>query len=181
MKKNSRRWVIPLLFLFMSFINIHFALLAFVCFFFPFYTLFKTKSAKYCQKDCPRAHMLLKTRKWGINLKIPKLIKDGTIRKFFLWYFFFTLSFVIISTLMVALTPASALAEVRFFFIFPVPFFPQLVSWGPIDWLLHLSYRLYSMIFTTVVIGLMMSFLYKPRTWCVVCPITSINQMYIKK
>lgn len=179
MNKNSLRWVIPIIFLLLSIVNIHFALLAFACFFFPFYFLFKTQSGRFCQKECPRAYLLAKTKRFSQNRKMPKIIKNGQLRKFFLGYFFFTLGIVILTTLSVAFFEGAPLLEVRFFFFIPVPFFPQFIEWAPFDWLAHLSYRLYSMIFTTVFIGLILGIFYKPRTWCTICPITSINKMYL--
>jgi polyferredoxin len=44
----------------------------------------------------------------------------------------------------------------------------------------HLSFRVYSMMFTTTVIGLLFGFVYKPRTWCMVCPVNTISDMVIK-
>nr|WP_242694155.1 hypothetical protein [Proteiniclasticum aestuarii] len=32
---------------------------------------------------------------------------------------------------------------------------------------------------TTTLIGLSLSYLYKPRTWCTICPVNTISDIYI--
>jgi polyferredoxin len=59
---------------------------------------------------------------------------------------------------------------------------PQLIELSAMaPWLTHLSYRFYSMMLTTTLIGLVLSVLYKPRTWCTVCPISTISGQYISQ
>ncbi|HSP48324.1 MAG TPA: 4Fe-4S binding protein, partial [Clostridiaceae bacterium] len=48
-------------------------------------------------------------------------------------------------------------------------------------WITHLAFRLYSMTLTSTVIGLIMGALYRPRTWCSVCPVNTVSDMDIMK
>lgn len=48
-------------------------------------------------------------------------------------------------------------------------------------WLTHLSYRFYSMMMTTTLIGLVLAMVYKPRTWCTICPIATVSDVILKK
>lgn len=77
----------------------------------------------------------------------------------------------------------NAMETVRFMIAFQLPWnMPQLLNINFIpSWAIHLSFRVYSMMFTTTVIGLLLGFLYKPRTWCTVCPVNTISDIAINK
>ena len=76
-----------------------------------------------------------------------------------------------------------AMEKVRFMIAFQLPWnMPQLLNISSIpDWAVHLSFRIYSMMFTTTVIGLVLGLLYSPRIWCTICPVNTISDLAIKK
>lgn len=189
MKKYT--FLIPLFYLGIGFINIHLALLGLICILLPVGTLFKTKSRSYCQNYCPRSGMLATTLEpiARHSLNIPKIIRSGNLRRFFFTYFIINMSFAIITTIVAVIQCNGIVAElcqvakieVRFFMIFPIGELPQLFTISAPVYLTHLSYRFYSMIFTTVILGFVMGILYKPKTWCAVCPITQMNNLVLNK
>lgn len=179
MKKTL--FLIPIIFLLLPFINIYFALLAFGCLFAPILFLALTKSRLFCQNYCPRSKLLIKTKHFSLHKHPPKIFSNGFLRNFFLIYFMINLVIIIGTTISVAFGNIEPMPYVRLLLIIPVAPIPQLFPLETIDWLVHLSYRMYSMILTTLVIGLLFAVLFRPRTWCQVCPITSVNNMFLKK
>ncbi|MBR4370367.1 MAG: hypothetical protein IKS92_04925, partial [Victivallales bacterium] len=43
-------------------------------------------------------------------------------------------------------------------------------------WIVQFAYGFYSMMLTSAIIGLVVMFLYKPRSWCVFCPMGTMTQ-----
>ena len=77
---------------------------------------------------------------------------------------------------MVFLNKMPMMAVLRFMIIYPMPFdLPQVISIEAPNYLTHLSFRIYSMMFSTTIIGLVLGYLYKPRAWCTVCPIGQLT------
>lgn len=98
-------------------------------------------------------------------------------------YFGISLTFILLSTFGVARGVKSPMEYLRFLIVIPIPFqIPQafdLLNIAP--WLTHLSYRFYSMMMTTTILGLILALIYKPRTWCSICPISTISSKILKK
>jgi hypothetical protein len=174
---QNNLFFITILFFFVSMINITFAILAVVCFILPFYYYLKYKKKIWCQYICPRAGMFnVLLSKISLNLKAPKILSGKFIKEFFTNYFFVSLTVVIFSTFMVYIGKIMPMTQVRFFLFFVVPFdLPQLININAAPALIHFGYRVYSMLFTTVIIGMILGFLYKPRTWCSICPISTLT------
>jgi len=100
-----------------------------------------------------------------------------------LLYFGISVSFITISTIAVARGIKPAMEILRFLIVIPIPFqMPQLIDTIEIvPWITHLSYRFYSMMMTTTILGLLLGLIYKPRTWCTVCPIATVSDVMLKK
>ncbi len=65
---------------------------------------------------------------------------------------------------------------VRLFMVFKAPFvLPQLLTLNLPTWLIHYSYRIFSMLFSSVLIGFTLGFIYAPRSWCVICPVNTLS------
>lgn len=100
-----------------------------------------------------------------------------------LTYFCFNLFVVTMSTIRVSRDLMEPLERVRFLIAFILPWeMPQLINIGLVpDWVLHLSFRIYSMMFTTTILGLVLAWLFYPRTWCRVCPINTLSDISLNK
>lgn len=181
MKNNKYLFVITLSYFILGIINIHFALLGLVCMALPIILLLKNRKKIWCQGYCPRASLYntcgKTTAKW--SGKTPMFFIKGPMKWMMLTYFGISLTMIILSTINVAggKPPSEFL---RFFMVFPLPKLPQLFNVTSQDWVLHLSYRFYSMMLTTTTIGFVLALLYKPRTWCTICPIATISDVYLK-
>jgi len=49
------------------------------------------------------------------------------------------------------------------------------------DWVVHLGFRVYSMMFTTTIIGLLLGYLYRARTWCAICPMGALSSLALRE
>lgn len=187
MKRNwtSYLYLITILFFVLGLFNIIFAWLGFICMIMPFILLLRDKKKTWCQKYCPRAGLytvLFKGRS-KTGKAAPKWLIKGHTKTIMLIYFSVNLFILLISTYMVFKGRIDAVDRVRFMLVFRLPWeIPQALSIGFIpDWAIHLSFRIYSMMFTTTTLGLILGWLYKPRTWCTICPINTLSDMSLKK
>ena len=51
----------------------------------------------------------------------------------------------------------------------------------PFAILLHFSYRIYSIMLSSLIAGSVLALLFKPRTWRAVCPVNTLSDGYLKK
>ncbi len=183
MRNNKYLFLITLIFFVLGFINIHFALLGMICMMLPMVLLFRNKKKTWCQGYCPRAGLYTTIgRSIKHSRNTPRFFTKGKMKWIILIYFGISLSIIVLSTLGVARGRAPMMDYLRFLIVIPIPGpMPQLFDLtGITPWLTHLSYRFYSMMMTTTTLGLLMAIFYKPRTWCTVCPINTMSDVYLK-
>ncbi|MEL7647578.1 MAG: 4Fe-4S binding protein [Sedimentibacter sp.] len=183
LKNNKFLFIINLVYFALGFVNIHFSLLGLICMMLPLILLVKTNRKTYCQGYCPRANLYTKAGKLTskYSMKTPAYFIKGNMKHIMLAYFGISLFFITMSTLRVASGAMNPLEQLRFMIYFRIPFkLPQMFELqGMAGWLTHLAYRFYSMMMTTSFLGLAMAFVYKPRTWCTICPISTISEIYL--
>lgn len=184
MRNHKYLFLITVSFFVLGLINIHFSLFGILCMILPFILLRKEHKKTWCQGYCPRAGLYStcgKSKKWK-PLPTPRFLISKDMRWIMLVYFGISLFFILMSTLGVVKGMKPAMEYLRFFILFPLPFeMPQLldiINLSP--WLTHLSYRIYSMMMTTTILGLLLAMFYKPRTWCAICPISTISDTLLK-
>ena len=185
MRNHKYLYLITISFFLLGFINIHFSLLGIVCMTLPIILLLKNRKKTWCQHYCPRASLYTtcgKSKKWAFR-NTPRYFIKGNLKWIMLAYFGISLFFILMSTLGVARGMRLPMNHLRFLIIIPLPFeMPQLLDIMNIaPWLTHLSYRFYSMMMTTTVLGLILALVYKPRTWCTICPIATVSDVILKK
>ena len=184
MRNNKYLFIFTLLYFLLGLVNIHLALLGVFCMLIPFILLLRDRKKTWCTGYCPRAafySMINKQKKRKVRT-LPKFIVNGNLKDILVIYFILNISFVTMSTIGVATGKIFPMEYLRFLIVFPIPFrMPQLIGLANfLPWLTHLSYRIYSMMMTATVLGLIMSKLYKSRSWCVVCPIGALSDRMLK-
>ena len=166
-------------------INIHFALLGILCMSIPLVLLLVKGDKIWCRSYCPRISFYDKAKKASRTSRrpAPGFLSKGDLKWMLLAYFLMSLFFISGSTIRVAMGQMDPMLMLRFFIIIPIPVdLPQLLSFPEAaPWLTHLSYRIYSMMMTTTVLGLIVTFLYRPRAWCLVCPIGTLSDEYLNR
>jgi hypothetical protein len=183
LQNNKYLFLITISFFILGFINIHFALLGIFCMILPIIFLFRNKRKTWCQGYCPRASLYSACgRMTKHSHKTPKFFIKGEMKWILFFYFVISMFIIIMSTIKVAAGSVPPMEYLRFLLFIPLKGeMPQLLQINNIvPWITHLSYRFYSMMMTTSALGLIMAFIYKPRTWCTVCPIATVSDMYIK-
>ena len=175
--KTLPLFVITITYFLLPLINILFALTAVACMALPFIILKNTKQKTWCRGLCPRADLLTKLRPFNLGLRQPKWFNPKKIAKIMLYYFAINLFFILMSTIMVSIGRITPIDKVRLLIAFQLPWgIPELF---PIESLpaplLHLSYRIYSLMLTSTLLGTLLAILFKPRTWCAICPVNSIS------
>lgn len=185
MRNSKYLFLITILFFASGFINIHFALLGLACMILPFVLLLRSKRKTWCQGYCPRAGLFTTCGKLTAkpNRKTPAFFITGNMKWILLAYFVLNLFFITMSTVAVAKGIRPPMTFLRFLIFIPlygeIPQLMEFVNIAP--WVTHLAYRFYSMMMTTTILGVILTFVYKPRTWCTICPISTVSDLYIKK
>ncbi|MDF2522650.1 MAG: hypothetical protein K0R31_291 [Clostridiales bacterium] len=187
MKRGSRNYLylVTILFFVLGFFNIIFAWLGFACLTIPFILLIKNKRKTWCQGYCPRASLfetLFKNRSLSGKAG-PDWLTRGKVKWYVFVYFIFNLFVIVMSTIMVFTGKRAPVEKVRFLVAFQMPWdMPNLLDFAVFpSWTVHLSFRLYSMMFTTTVLGLLLAWIFKPRTWCTICPVNTASDLILKK
>ena len=183
MRNNKYLFLITLSFFALGLVNIHFALLGLVCMVLPLFLLFRDKRKTWCQGYCPRASLFTTCGKLKSkdSYKTPMFFIRGNMKWIMLAYFGINLFIITMSTLKVAAGSMPPMNYMRFLLVIPfVGEMPQLIELGSISpWITHLSYRFYSMMMTTTFLGFILALIYRPRTWCTICPIATVSDVYI--
>ena len=116
------------------------------------------------------------------SFKTPLFFIKGNMKWIMLAYFGISLLVMTMSTVKVATGAVPSMSYLRFLLFIPLKGeMPQIFEFINISpWITHLSYRFYSMMMTTTVLGFLLALIYKPRTWCTICPIATVSDVYIQ-
>jgi len=177
-KKYNWLFMGTILFFALGLVHIIFSWLGVLCMVTPFIMAIRNGKKPWCsQPYCPRAHFFIRfLSRFSLNKKAPVVLFSEKTKQLVLRLFCINLFFASMSTLMVYLGRLEPMLYVRFLMAFPMPFeLPQLLSLDLPAFLVHSSYRLYSIMFTSTVIGVILGLLFKPRTWCGICPIQTLT------
>ena len=176
-------FIITLVYFISGFINITLALLALFCMITPFILVYRNRRLTWCHSVCPRADYLNKLGLISFRKTAPKWLVSAKMKRGVLSYFCMNLMFIGLSTFMVSQGNIPPIDKVRFLMAFEIPWsLPQL--WfieGISDVLIHFSYRIYSIMFSSTVLGTILAIRYRPRTWCAICPMNTMSADYLKR
>ena len=71
---------------------------------------------------------------------------------------------------------ASLREAIKLFWTFRVPWGWTYTAGTVADWVAQFSFGFYSLMLTSLLLGLIVMVLYKPRTWCAFCPMGTMTQ-----
>ncbi len=176
-------FLITLAFFALGFVNILTAYLALACMALPFIILARQKKKSWCQGLCPRADLLSRLKPVSAGKAAPRALTSDRVKRGVLTYFCMNLLFITLSTFMVSQGQMAPIDRVRFLIAFQIPWeMPQLLTFEGISGtVIHLAFRLYSLMFTSTVAGVVLALLYKPRTWCTVCPVNTLSDAALER
>lgn len=176
-------WIASLLYLALGFFNILFAWLGLLCFFIPLIISIVSGTKAYCNRYCGRGQLFaLLGGRFGLSRRrdIPKWMKSKAFRYGFL-VFFFTMFFLMLwNTYLVFAGVRDMKQVVTLLWSFKLPW-----HWAYHGTLLHngvaqFAFGFYSIMLTSTILGLVTMLLYKPRSWCVYCPMGTMTQLICK-
>ena len=179
MKKRwfSHLWLFSTTYLILGFFNILFAWLGLICFFTPLCIALAGGGKAYCNRYCGRGQLFeLLGGKFGLSRKknIPAFLRSPWFRYGFLVFFMTMFSLMLYSTYLV-FAGAPLRETVSLLWVFQLPWhwaYPVHVN----PWIAQFAFGLYGIMLTSTVLGLVTMVLYKPRSWCVYCPMGTMTQ-----
>lgn len=186
MKKSKKwydyLWIATILYLTAGFFNIMFAWLGLLCFLIPLLISIIGGSKAYCNKYCGRGqlfYLLGSKLKLSANRECPAALRSGWFRYGFL-AFFMAMFFSMLYRTWLVFAGAESLAQVvTLLWTFKMPWnFAYTVEVSP--WEAQFAFGFYSVMLTSTILGLITMLLFKPRTWCVYCPMGTMTQAICK-
>ena len=176
-------WIVSATYLILGFFNILFAWIGLLCFFIPLLIAIFGGDKMYCNKFCGRGQLFdLLGNKLGLSRKkdIPKFLRSKWFRYGFLIFFLIMFLQMLWATYLVFAGTQDLRHVVTLLWTFKLPW-----SWAYHGTLVHtgvaqFAFGFYSVMLTSTVLGLVTMVLFKPRSWCVYCPMGTMTQLICK-
>jgi len=173
-------WTVSALYLILGFFNILFAWLGLLCFFIPLIISAAKGTKAYCNKYCGRGQLfslLGKKFRLSRNKPMPRWMTTKWFRYGFLTFFMIMFIQMIIVTVLVFKGARGLSETVKLLWVFRVPWsWAYRITWVP-AWVSQFAFGFYSVMLTSTILGLITMILFKPRSWCVYCPMGSMTQL----
>ena len=176
-------WVFSSVYLLLGFFNILFAWLGLICFITPLLISLIDGSKAYCNRYCGRGQLfLLLGGRFGLSRQrsMPRWMVSKYFRYGFLIFFLTMFGNMLWNTYLVFAGVTSLKEVVTLFWTFKLPwhwaYHGTLFSPG----VAQFAFGFYSVMLTSTLLGLLVMVLFKPRSWCVFCPMGTMTQMICK-
>lgn len=172
-------WIVTIAYMILGFVNILFAWLGLICFFVPLGISVIKGNKSYCNKYCGRGQLFdLLGNKWRISRKrnVPVFLKSSWFRYGFLIFFLIMFGTMLFSTYMVFAGRSGLREVVKLLWTFQLPWHFAYHGTAFDPWVAQFAFGFYSVMLTSAVLGMITMVLYKPRSWCVYCPMGSMTQ-----
>lgn len=175
-------WIISLVYLLLGFFNILFAWLGLLCFLIPLIISIFGGGKAYCNTYCGRGQLLdLMGNKLNLSRhkSIPKFLKSKWFRYGFLTFFMSMFVVMLFNTYLVFAGAKDLKEVIQILWSFKVPWkIANTNMFNP--WVSQFALGFYSMMLTSTILGVITMILYKPRSWCVYCPMGTMTQLISK-
>lgn len=172
-------WIVSLIYLTLGFFNIIFAWAGLVCFFVPLIISVVSGTKGYCNRYCGRGQLFgLLGGRFGLSRRkdVSGWMKSTWFRYGFLLFFMTMFLLMIWNTFLVFSGVKELKQAVTLLWSFSLPW----------DWAYHgaindgvaqFAFGFYSIMLTSTILGLVTMVLFKPRSWCVYCPMGTMTQL----
>lgn len=172
-------WILSTIYLILGFVNILFAWIGLICFFVPLGISIVKGNKSYCNKYCGRGQLFdLLGNKLKLSRKkdIPGFLKSHWFRYGFLIFFLTMFINMLFTTYLVFAGQNGVKEVVKLLWTFKMPWHFAYHGTVFAPWVAQFAFGFYSVMLTSTVLGLITMFLYKPRSWCVYCPMGTMTQ-----
>ncbi|MCL2706258.1 MAG: 4Fe-4S binding protein [Spirochaetaceae bacterium] len=170
-------WIASPVYFTLGFFNILFAWLGMIFFITPLLIAIIGGSKVYCNKYCERGQLFdLLGNRFGLSLKkkAPRFLRFNWFRYGFLVFFMTKFILMIYRTYFV-FAGADLKEVVMLLWMFKLPW-----NWTNTSvaspWVAQFAFGFYGIMLTSTVIGLVAMTIFKPRSWCVFCPMGTMTQ-----
>lgn len=172
-------WIASLTYLILGFFNIIFAWLGLLCFFIPLLMAVGGGEKHYCGRYCGRGQLLsLLGGRFGLSRKkeIPAFLRSRWFRYGFLTFFMVMFFQMLWNTWLVFQGAQDLRQVVTLLWTFRVPWH-WAYSGTAVPWVAQFAFGFYSVMLTSTILGIVTMVLFKPRSWCVYCPMGTMTQL----
>lgn len=176
-------WIVSLLYLVLGFFNIMFAWIGLLCFFIPLLIAAAGGGKTYCNRYCGRGQLLeLAGGRFGLSRKkdIPQFLRSKWFRYGFLVFFLVMFSQMLWNTWLVLEGAGNLKQIVTLLWTFKFPWHWAYHGTRFAPWAAQFAFGFYSVMLTSTVLGFLTMILFKPRSWCVYCPMGTMTQLICK-
>ncbi|MCC8026199.1 MAG: 4Fe-4S binding protein [Clostridium sp.] len=173
-------WAVSLTYLALGFFNIMFAWLGLICFIVPLMISIVTGSKVYCNRYCGRGQLFaVLGKKFHLsgNRPVPRWLKSKGFRYGFLAFFMIMFFQMLFNTWLVFRGTTDLKQAVTLLWTFRLPWRQAYHVTGLPLWTAQFAFGFYSVMLTSTILGLITMVLFKPRSWCVYCPMGTMTQL----
>ena len=172
-------WIFSSLYIILGFVNILFAWLGLICFIVPLIISILKGRKSYCNHYCGRGQLftLLGSKlKLSRQKDMPVFLRSKWFRYGFLIFFMFMFANMVFSTYLVFVGLESLKEVVTVFWTLKLPW--QWAYYGTVfsPGVAQFAFGFYSVMLTSTLLGFITMALFKPRSWCVYCPMGTMTQ-----
>ena len=176
-------WIFSTVYLVLGFFNILFAWVGLLCFFIPLIISVAGGGKGYCNRYCGRGQLFsLLGGRFGLSRRKdpPKFLRSKWFRYGFL-LFFFTMFFQMLWSTWLVFGEARSLSQmVTILWTFKLPWHWAYDGTAFAPWIAQFAFGFYSVMLTSTILGMITMVLFKPRSWCVYCPMGTMPQLICK-
>lgn len=177
-------WIASAAYLVLGFFNILFAWLGLLCFLIPLIMAFTGREKGYCNRYCGRGQLFgILGDKLGLSrlrLPVPRWLHSKWFRYGFLAFFMAMFGNMLYVTWTVFSGAGSLREAVTLLWTFRLPWDWAYAAGSTAPWVAQFAFGFYSVMLTSTVLGLVTMLLFRPRTWCVYCPMGTMTQLVCK-
>lgn len=170
-------FIAELLYVALGMFNILFAWLGILFFVIPLLFAVFGGSKAYCNRYCGRGQLFgILGDKLGLSRKKapPRFLRSRFFRLSFLAFFMTMFCLMLYSTYKV-FTGVPLWEAVTLLWVFKLPW-----QWAQVDmvspWIAQFAFGFFGVMLTSTVLGLTTMVLFRPRSWCVYCPMGTMTQ-----
>ena len=170
-------WMAELLYWILGLTNILFAWLGLAFFFIPLLIAVFKGDKTYCNRYCGRGQLfelLGEKLKLSTNHKVPRFLRSKWFRYGFLAFFMTMFGLMLFSTYKV-FTGAPLSQTVTLLWTVKLPW-----QWAEVSmvapWFAQFAFGFFGVMMTSTVLGLLTMVFFRPRSWCVYCPMGTMTQ-----
>lgn len=172
-------WIWAIVYFALGFFNILFAWLGMIDFLLPLGLAVFGGNKYFCNSLCGRGQLFSRLGGvWKLSRRrtAPRWLASRGFRCGFLLFFLAMFANMVFQTYLVAAGASSLRETIQLFWTFRVPWGWTYTAGTVPDWAAQFSFGFYSMMLTSLLIGLIVMVLYRPRTWCSFCPMGTMTQ-----